>query len=73
MEMNRGKTKYIQRVEEEDNHTTSTGSIQKKKIIQDRSRYIRTCNWRSSLIETRQKTETSCFSIKDNVTCRTEL
>jgi len=53
MEMNREKTKYIQRVEEEDNHTTSTGSIQKKKIIQDRSRYIRTCNWRSSLIETR--------------------
>jgi len=73
MEMNRRKTKHIQRVKKENNHTTSTGSIQKKKKIQNRSSCIKTCNQKNPLIRTRQKIETSCFPIKNNITCRIKL
>jgi len=44
MEMDKRRTKHIQRAEIEDNHTTSTGSTQKRRKIQGRSRCIRTCN-----------------------------
>ena len=73
MEMNRRRTKCIQRVETKDNHTISTGPTQKRRKIQGRSRRIRTHNWRSSFTRTRRQMETSCFPIKNNVTCRKKL
>ena len=42
--MDRRKTKHIQRVKKENNYTTSTGSIQKKRKIQNRSSCIKTYN-----------------------------
>ena len=51
--MDKRRTKCIQRAETKDNDITSTSPTQKRRKIQDRSRCIRTCNWRSSLIRTR--------------------
>ena len=73
MEMDRRKTECIRRVETKDNHTISTGLTQKGRKIQDRSRHIRTRNWRSSFTRTRRQMETNCFPIKNNVSCRKEL
>jgi len=73
IEMDKRRTKCIRKVETKDNHTTSTGPTQKRRKIQGRSRRIRTHNWRSSFTRTRRQMETSCFPIKNNVTCGKEL
>jgi len=44
MEMDKRRTKYVQRAETKDNDITSTGPTQKRRKIQDRSKCIRTHN-----------------------------
>jgi len=71
--MNKRRTECIQRAETKNNYTTSTGTIQKRRKIQGRSRYIRTCNQRSFFTRTRRQMETNCFPIKNNITCKKKL
>ena len=73
MKMDKWRTRSIWRSKKKDNHITSTSPTQKRKKIQGRSRYIRTCNWRSFFIRTRRQMKTSHLSIKNNVTCGKKL
>jgi len=64
--MGRKTLKGIWRIEGRDCKSIHTCSIQKGRKIQSGNKYIKTCHWRSSILETRRKMETNCIFIKDN-------
>jgi len=71
--MGRKITKSIQRVEREDNKSTSPCVAKKRRKILSRNQCIRTYNRRGSITRIRQKMETHYILVKNNATRKIKL
>ena len=73
MEMGRRTSKGIQGTQRENNESTSSFPAKKKRKIQSRNGYFRSCYRRSAISGTRWKVETDSISIKNNATHEKKL
>jgi len=56
-----------------DNKSTSTLFSEKRRKIQSKNRYFRTCYWRSTISRTRREMETDSILVQNNATNRKKL